>query len=96
MLRSIESYVPSDSVEVTRHGGVTVLAAAHTGERWPLTPAGEEVWTLLQSERRTVDRLVIAMARRSGEYALPDLPDLVRAELNHFVERGFVQRVAEA
>jgi hypothetical protein len=43
-----------------------------------------------------VDRLVIAMARGSGGYELPALPDLVRAELDQFVERGFVQRVAEA
>jgi hypothetical protein len=96
MLRSIESYVPADSVEVTRQGDVTLLAAADTGERCPLSPTGEEVWALLQSERRTVDRLVIAMARGSGGYELPALPDLVRAELDQFVERGFVQRVAEA
>jgi hypothetical protein len=95
MLRSIDAYVPSDSVMVTRQGNVTVLAA-HTGERCPLSPAGEEVWALLQSERRTVDLLVIAMARRSGGYELPEIPDLVRAELDHFVERGFVQRVAVA
>jgi hypothetical protein len=96
MLRSIESYVPSDSVMVTRQGDVTVLAAADTGECCPLSATGEEVWELLQSERRTVDLLVIAMARRSGGFELPEIPDLVRAELDQFVERGFVQRVAEA
>jgi hypothetical protein len=96
MLRSIESYVPADSVMVTRQGDVTVLAASHAGEPCPLSPAGEEVWALLQSERRTVDLLVISMARRSGGHELPEIPDLVRAELDHFVERGFVQRVAEA
>lgn len=95
MLRSTESYVPADSVEVTRQGDVTVLAAAHGGERCPLSTTGEEVWSLLHSERRTIDRLVIAMARRSGGHELPELPDLVRAELEQFVERGFVQRVAE-
>lgn len=95
MLRSIESYVPSERVMVTRQGDVTMLAA-HTGERCPLSPAGEEVWALLQSERRTVDLLVIAMARRSGGHDLPEIPDLVRAELDQFVERGFVRRVAAA
>jgi hypothetical protein len=96
MFRSTASYVPADSVLVTREGGLTVLAAPHSGERCSLSPAGEEVWALLHAERRTVDRLVIAMARRSGGHALPEIPDLVRAELDHFVERGFVQRFAEA
>ena len=67
-----------------------MLTAPGTGERLSLSPTGEAVWTMLQAERRTVDRLVMALARRSTGQALAQVPDLVRAELEAFVRRGFV------
>ena len=96
MFRSSERYVPAASVECTRLDDATVLTAIHTGEKLSLTPTGAEVWTLLQSERRTVDRLVMGLARRSARHALAEVPDQVRAALDSFVQRGFVERVADA
>ena len=94
MLRSSERFVPAPSVECTRLDHATVLTASDTGERLALTPTGEEVWTMLQEERRTVDRLVMGLARRSSGHSLAELPDRVVAELDSFVARGFVERVA--
>lgn len=94
MFRSTERYVPASTVECTRLEHATVLTG-HTGESLALTPTGEEVWTMLQEERRTVDRLVMGLARRSSGYELADLPDQVLAELDSFVRRGFVARVAD-
>ena len=71
-----------------------MLTSSRTGERHALSSAGEEVWTLLQRERQTVDRLVMALARRSSGYALAEVPDVVREQLDTFVQRGFVDRVA--
>jgi hypothetical protein len=96
MHRPSERYVPSESVRCTRFDDTTVLTAMHTGESLSLTPTGEEVWTLLQAQRRTVDRLVMGLARRSSGYALAEVPDRVLAELDSFVRFGFVQRVADA
>ncbi len=93
MFRTTERYVPASTVECTRLEHATVLTG-HTGESLALTPTGEEVWTMLQEERRTVDRLVMGLARRSSGYELADLPDQVLAELDSFVRRGFVERVA--
>jgi hypothetical protein len=94
MFRTTERYVPASTVECTRLEHATVLTG-HTGESLALTPTGEEVWTMLQEERRTVDRLVMGLARRSSGYELADLPDQVLAELDSFVRRGFVERVAD-
>jgi hypothetical protein len=93
MRRSSERYVPAPSVECTRHEHATVLTASDTGESLALTATGEEVWTMLQAERQTVDRLVMGLARRSSGYALAEVPDQVLAELDSFVQRGFVERV---
>jgi hypothetical protein len=94
MHRSSERYVPASAVECHRLEHATVLTASDTGERFALTPTGEEVWTMLQAERRTVDRLVMGLARRSAGYELAELPDQVLAELDSLIQRGFVERVA--
>jgi hypothetical protein len=94
MFRSCERYVPAPTVECTRLEHATVLTAVDTGESLSLTPTGEEVWTMLQGKRRTVDRLVMGLARRSSGYALAQVPDQVLAELDSLVQRGFVERVA--
>lgn len=97
MFPSTARYIPSASVECTRLHDATVLTAAGTGETLSLSTTGEAVWTMLQAKRRTVDRLVMALARRSTGQALAQVPDLVQAELDGFVRRGFVERVvAEA
>jgi hypothetical protein len=96
MLRSTERYVPAASVECTQLEDITVLTATHTGEQLSLTPTGAEVWTMLHAQRRTVDRLVMGLARRSSGQALALVPDLVRAELDSFLQRGFVERVVDA
>ena len=93
MLRSTDRYVPAASALQVRHDNVTVLTSARTGERHTLSSTGEEVWTLLNSERQTMDRLVIALARRSSGYALAEVPDLVREQLDSFVQHGLVERV---
>jgi hypothetical protein len=94
MLPCSERFVPASSVECTRLDHATVLTATDTGESLALTPTGEEVWTMLQEERRTVDRLVMGLARRGSGHALAELPDRVVAELDSFVQRGFVERMA--
>jgi len=94
MFRSAERFIPAATVECTRLEHATVLTA-HTGETLALTPTGEEVWTMLNEERSTVDRLVMGLARRSSGYELAQLPDQVCAELDSFVRRGFVERVAD-
>ena len=96
MLKAPDRFVPSASVLEARHDDVTVLTSAETGERHALSSAGEEVWSLLNAQRQTVDRIVMAVARRSGGQALIEVPDLVREQLDSLVERGFVQRVADA
>jgi hypothetical protein len=96
MLRAPDRYVPIATVHTARYDDVTVLTATLTGERCTLSATGEEVWALLQSERRTVDRLVMALARRSSGQALAKVPDLVREQLDSFVSHGFVQRVVDA
>ena len=93
MHRSSERYVPASAVECTRLPHATVLTASDTGESLALTPTGEEVWAMLQAERRTVDRLVMGLARRNAGYELAQLPDQVVAELDSLVQRGFVERV---
>jgi hypothetical protein len=94
MLRPSERYVPTSTVECTRLEHATVLTASDTGESLALTPTGEDVWAMLQAERQTVDRLVMGLARRSAGYELAQLPDRILAELDSFVQRGFVERVA--
>jgi len=96
MLRTTERYVPTTAVQCSRLDDATVLTATHTGERWTLSPAGEEVWAMLHADRQTLDRLVMGFARRSSGQALTQVPDVVLAELDSFVRRGFVQRVANA
>jgi coenzyme PQQ synthesis protein D (PqqD) len=96
MFPNSDRYVPAPSVQCIRIENTAVLTATDTGERLSLTPTGEDVWTMLQAERHTVDRLVMALARRSSGQALELVPDRVRAELDSFVQRGFVERVAEA
>ena len=93
MHRSADRYVPDASVRQVRQNDVTVLTS-RTGERHALSRTEEEVWTLLQRERQTVDRLVIALARQSSGQALAEVPDVVREQLDTFVQRGFVDRVA--
>jgi hypothetical protein len=94
MLPSTTRYVPATSVQCTHLRDAMVLTASDTGETLSLSSTGEAVWTMLQGQRRTVDRLVMAIARRSSGQALAQVPDLVQAELDSFVRRGFVQRVA--
>ena len=94
MFSSADRFVPAPTVECTRLEHATVLTG-HTGETLALSPTGEEVWTMLNEERRTVDRLVMGLARRSSGYALAELPDQIIAELDSFVRRGFVERVAD-
>jgi hypothetical protein len=93
MFPSTARYVPATSVECTRVDDAAVLTEPGTGESLSLSTTGEAVWTMLQAERRTVDRLVMAIARRSSGQALAQVPDLVQAELDDFVRRGFVERV---
>jgi hypothetical protein len=94
MLRTAEYFVPVADVTCFRSDEETVLSAASGRERVTLTETGRGVWALLQGRRRTVDRLVMALARQRSGQALALIPDLVREELDHFVSRGFVRRVA--
>jgi hypothetical protein len=94
MHRSLDRYVPDASVRQSRQDDVTVLTSSRTGERHTLSRTGAEVWTLLNRERQTVDRLVMALARQSSGQALAEVPDVVREQLDSFVQRGFVDRVA--
>jgi hypothetical protein len=94
MHRSADRYVPDATVRQVRQDDVTVLTSSRTGERHALSRTEEEVWTLLQRERQTVDRLVMALARQSSGYALAEVPDVVREQLDALVLRGLVDRVA--
>ena len=94
MPRASDRFVPTASVQQARHDHPMVLTSARTGERHTLSDTGEEVWALLQSERQTVDRLVMALARRSPRETLAEVPDVVREQLDHLVQRGLVERVA--
>jgi hypothetical protein len=94
MHRSADRYVPDATVRQVRQDDVTVLTSSRTGERHALSRTEEEVWTLLQRERQTVDRLVMALARQSSGYALAEVPDVVREQLDTLVLRGLVDRVA--
>jgi hypothetical protein len=94
MHRSLDRYVPDASVRQSRQDDVTVLTSSRTGERHTLSRTGAEVWSLLNRERQTVDRLVMALARQSSGQALAEVPDVVREQLDSFVQRGFVDRVA--
>jgi hypothetical protein len=95
MVRAPERFIPAPSVRQASHDDATVLTSSHTGERHALTPEAAEVWALLHAERQTVDRLVIALARRSDGRNLADVPDVVREQLDTLVERGLVERVVE-
>jgi hypothetical protein len=95
MLRSAEFFVPVADVHCMQIEENTVLFAARSGRRVTLSETGHEVWSLLQGSRRTVDRLVMAVARRSSGQALTTIPDRVREELDQFVSHGFVRRVAD-
>jgi hypothetical protein len=91
-----ERYVPDVAVRTARHDDVTVLTSERTGERHTISGTGLEVWSLLQDERHTVDRLVMALARRSPVQTLDKLPDLVREHLDSLVRRGLVERIVSA
>jgi Coenzyme PQQ synthesis protein D (PqqD) len=95
MIPSTELFVPVADVHCMQLEEKTVLFAAHSGARVTLSETGHEVWSLLQGPRRTVDRLVMAVARRSSGQALTTVPDLVREELDQFVSHGFVRRIAD-
>lgn len=95
MQRSADQYVPVSDVHCIQREHDTVLSAPRTNQHRTLTPTGEEVWALLQGTHRTVDRLVIAMARRSPRQALAQVPDRVIEELDGFVSQGFVRRIAD-
>ena len=96
MHRSTEYFVPVSDVHCIRREHDIVLSAPLTNQHHTLSPTGEEVWALLQGSRRTVDRLVMAVARRSSGQALALVPDRVIEELDAFVSQGFVRRVADA
>jgi len=95
MQKSAEYFVPVSDVHCIQREHDVVLSAPRTNQSRTLTPTGEEVWTLLQGSRRTVDRLVMAMARRSSGQALAQVPDRVIEELDAFVSQGFVRRIAD-
>ena len=94
MQPSSEFYVPVANVVTAIVDQTTVLTIADGDEGCTLTETGEEVWSLLQQRSRTVDRLVMALARRSSGQALALVPDRVREELDRFISHGLVRRVA--
>jgi coenzyme PQQ synthesis protein D (PqqD) len=96
MHRAPDHYVPAADVRCIQLDDATVLSAPHLDQDRTLSATGAEVWTLLQGSRRTVDRLVMAMARRSSGQALAQIPDRVIEELDAFVSQGFVRRIADA
>ena len=96
MIRPSVRFVPDAAVSAHRHEDVTVLTSARTGERHVLSDTGVEIWSLLQAERHTLDRLVMALARRSTGHGLADIPDTVREQLDKLVSRGLVERIASA
>ena len=93
MLPPADRYVPDVSVHEARLDDVTVLTSARTGERHILSGGAGEVWALLRAERQTVDRLVVALARRSSGQALAEVPDVVCEHLETLVRQGLVERV---
>ncbi|MEO8564430.1 MAG: PqqD family peptide modification chaperone [bacterium] len=95
MHKAAEYYVPMSDVHCIQREHDKVLSSPGTNQHRPLSATGEEVWALLQGSRRTVDRLVMAMARRSSGQALAQVPDRVIEELDGFVSQGFVRRVAD-
>ena len=95
MHKSAEYFVPVSDVHCIQRENDVVLSAPRTNQHRTLSETGEEVWTLLQGSRRTVDRLVMAMARRSSGQALAQVPDRVIQELDAFVSAGFVRRIAD-
>jgi hypothetical protein len=96
MIRAAEYFVPASDVHCIQREHDIVLSAPKSNQHLTLSPTGHEVWALLQGSRRTVDRLVMAMARRSSGQALAQVPDRVIEELDSFVSRGFVRRIADA
>jgi hypothetical protein len=96
MLPPADRYVPAASVHEARKDDVTVLTSTRTGEHHSLSESEEEVWALLRADRQTVDRLVIALARRSSGQALALVPDVVREQLDSLVRQGLVERVGSA
>ena len=95
MMRAAEYYVPVSDVHCIQREHDIVLSAPKSNQHRTLSPTGQEVWELLQGSRRTIARLVIAMARRSEGQALAQVPDRVIEELDGFVSQGFVRRVAD-
>ena len=95
MIRAAEYYVPASDVHCIQREHDVVLCAPKSNQHRTLTPTGQEVWALLQGGRRTVDRLVMAMARRTPGQALAQVPDRVIEELDGFVSQGFVRRIAD-
>jgi hypothetical protein len=90
-----DQFLPAADVRSTREDETTVLTSAAAGAVCTLSASGEEVWALLQQDRgRTLDRLVMAMARRSSGQALTEVPDTVVSVLDDLISRGLVQRVA--
>ena len=95
MFRSSERYVPAASVECTRLDDATVLTAIHTGEKLSLTPTGAEVWMMLQSERRTVDRLVMGLAHRNlPVHGVQFHPESIASEHGHMILKNFLDIAA--
>lgn len=95
MHKAAEYFVPMSDVHCIQREHDKVLSSPGTNQHRPLSETGEEVWALLQGSRRTVDRLVMAMARRSSGQALAQVPDRVIEELDGFVSQGFVRRIAD-
>lgn len=95
MLPVRDQFIPAADVRSARLDESTVLMTADADVRCTLSPTGEEIWTLLQEKRaRTLDRLVMAMARRQTGQALALVPDTVVSVLDDLIERGLVHRVA--
>lgn len=94
-MRAAEYYVPVSNVHFIQREHDVVLASPSSNQHRTLTPTGQEVWELLQGSRRTVDRLVMAVARRNPGQALAQVPDRVIEELDGFVSQGFVRRIAD-
>jgi hypothetical protein len=95
MQPSAEYFVPASGVRCVRSESTTVLTSANGHQRYTLSESGEELWSLLHDGRRTVDRLVMALARRSSGQALASIPDHVMEELDRFIQRGLVTRIAD-
>jgi hypothetical protein len=89
-----DRFIPVSDVQSMRVDRTTVLRAPDSEQGYPLSELGAEVWSLLQGRPRTVDRLVMTLARRSTGQALALVPDHVVAELDRFITQGLVRRVA--